>query len=176
MAADPWDDALRFVAGRLSSAQRDRVGGWPASITLDVNGLGPTLFCHATPRSDTEIVTRITPEERMREALGGVRERIVVCGHTHMQFDREVGSHRVVNAGSVGMPYEGQTGAYWTLLGPAVEPRRTAYDVEAAAAAIRRTGYPGAEDFASRYVLASMAPGEVTETFERMATEKSSSA
>jgi predicted phosphodiesterase len=40
-----------------------------------------------------------------------VRAHVVVCGHTHMQFDRWVGDARVVNAGSVGMPF-GEPGAY----------------------------------------------------------------
>ena len=45
-----------------------------------------------------------------------------------MQFAREIGGKLVVNAGSVGMPYEDEPGAYWALLGPGVEHRRTEYD------------------------------------------------
>ena len=77
---------------------------------------------------------------------------VVVCGHTHMQFDRMVGGTRVVNAGSVGMPF-GEPGAYWLLLGPNVELRRTHYDLAAAADRVRATSYPQAEEFAARCVL-----------------------
>src|SRR5262249_8498307 len=72
---------------------------------------------------------------------------LVVCGHTHMQFDRRVGGTRVVNAGSVGMPL-GAPGACWALLGPDVELRRTRYDLHAAAERFRPLAYPGARKYA----------------------------
>jgi hypothetical protein len=64
-----------------------------------------------------------------------------------MQFDRMVGSTRVVNAGSVGMPF-GEPGAFWLLLGPDVELRYTAYDLTEAAERIRATQYPQAQESA----------------------------
>ena len=76
-----------------------------------------------------------------------------------------------MNAGSVGMPYEGEPGARWVLLGPEVELRHTAFDVEAAAGRIRMSGFPGADEFAAEYVLNSYSAEEATETFERMAAE-----
>ena len=100
------------------------------------------LFCHATPRNDTEIRTSLSPDARWREVLAGVAERVVVCGHTHVQFDRMVDGVRVVNAGSVGMAYEDEPGAYWAIIGPDVELRRTAYDVDATRALIVELGYP----------------------------------
>lgn len=81
-------------------------------------GLSAVLFCHATPGSDTEIVTRLTPEARLLGTFGGLEAALVVCGHTHMQYDRRIGGVRVVNAGGVGMPF-GDPGAYWLLLGHA---------------------------------------------------------
>jgi diadenosine tetraphosphatase ApaH/serine/threonine PP2A family protein phosphatase len=84
--------------------------------------------------------------------LAGVAEQVVVCGHTHMPFDRLVNRRRVINPGSVGMAY-GPPGAYWALLGPTVELRRTAYDVHAAAERIARSGYPGGAEWAEEYVL-----------------------
>jgi predicted phosphodiesterase len=119
---------------------------WPPTLTLEVDGLGETLFCHGTPRSDLEAITAITSDERLREILSEVAAETVVCGHTHHQFDRRIDGIRVVNAGSIGMPYEGRPGAYWALLGPEVELRRTEYDVQAAAEAIRATSYPDPEE------------------------------
>ena len=92
--------------------------------------LGDVLFCHATPRSDEEIVTPGTPEERLAQIVAGVEQSVVVVGHTHMQQDRRVGSVRWINAGSVGMPYEDEPGTYacWAIVGDDVELRRTPYD------------------------------------------------
>ena len=117
-------------------------------MRLHVRGLGDVLFCHGTPRSDVEIFTRLTAEERLFPAFEGVDAAVVVCGHTHMPFDRTVRGIRVVNAGSVGMPF-GDPGAYWLLLGPDVSPRHQRYDLEAAAARIRASDYPQAEAFAA---------------------------
>lgn len=163
-------NADRASVPGLGDDERSFLASLPLTVTLDVHGLGPTLFCHATPRSDEEIVTAITPDERLREVFGAVAENTVVCGHTHVQFDRRAGSVRVVNAGSVGMPYEGRPGAYWALLGPDVALRSTEYDVERAAERIRASGYPGAGEWASEYVLHPHPAEEATEFFEQLAT------
>ena len=110
------------------------------------------LFCHGTPRSEVECFTRLTPEERVISIFEVTGASMVVCGHTHMQFDRTIGSTRVINAGSVGMPF-GDPGADWLLLGRHIELRHTTYDLDAAAKRIRATGYPGAQEFASNNVL-----------------------
>ena len=96
-------------------------------------------------------------------------EPVVVCGHTHVQFDREAAGKRLVNAGSVGMPYEARPGAYWALLGPDVELRRADYDLEAAAEAIRATGFPAAAELAAENVLRVPSAEEATKQFEDMA-------
>src|SRR5438094_7983009 len=96
----------------------------------------------------------------------GIDEQIVVCGHTHRQFDRMIGKTRVVNAGSVGMPF-GSTGAYWLLLGPDVQLRRTSYDLDKAAELIRQSGYPQADEFATRYVLQPPSEAETLELFAK---------
>ena len=112
---------------------------------VDVAGLGAVRFCHGSPRSDEELVTPATPDERMRELLAGVDEAVLVTAHTHLQFDRDVCGIRSVNPGSVGMAYEGEPGAFWALLGPTVELRRTRYDVDEAVARYRASGDPVAE-------------------------------
>jgi putative phosphoesterase len=125
---------------------------WPLTETIEVAGVGRVLFCHGTPRHENEIFTRLTAEERLRDVLGGIDADILVCGHTHMQFDRIVGRVRVVNAGSVGMPF-GTTGADWLIIGPEIGLRHTDYDLAVAARRIRETTYPQADDFAERNVL-----------------------
>jgi predicted phosphodiesterase len=120
---------------------------WPKTLRLEIDGLGPTLFCHSTPRSETEIFTRLTAEDKLLPLFDGLNVSVVVCGHTHMQFDRMIGKTRVVNAGSIGQPFGG-SGAHWLLLGPNVELRRTSYDLALAAELIRQTQYPQAEETA----------------------------
>jgi putative phosphoesterase len=161
-------ESTRWTAKQLERSQRDFLAQLPEQAVFNVDGLGEVLFCHGSPRSDEEIFTVATPEERLREILDGVRQRIVVCGHTHMQFDRTVDGIRIVNAGSVGMPY-GEPGAYWLLLGPEVTLRRTLYNLEDAAKRIRASGYPAAQDFADNNVLKPATEAEAIAEFERMA-------
>ena len=87
--------------------------------------IGDVLYCHASPRNDLDIFTERTPEERIAFLFAGLDVATVVCGHSHTQFDRTVGGVRVVNAGSVGMPYEDEPGAYWLL---DLVHQRTPYD------------------------------------------------
>jgi predicted phosphodiesterase len=123
--------------------------GLPRTIVLD-----DVLYCHAAPRSEQEIVTELTTDERLSELLGGVEQSLVVAGHTHMQLDRRVDSWRFVNAGSVGMPYEPSPGAYWALVeAPEVTFRHTPYDLEGAAAHMRKSGHPLADELAEENVL-----------------------
>jgi predicted phosphodiesterase len=135
-----------WVAAQLSDEEAGYLESLPLTVTLDVEGLGPTCFCHATPRDDEEIFTERDPEEVVAEMLAGTEETTVVCGHTHMQVDRRVGRWRVVNAGSVGMPYENESGARWALLGPDVDLRRTDYDREDAARRLREAVAGRTED------------------------------
>ena len=149
---EPFRELLRWNARQLNAGDEQWIAGWPLTTRVDVAGLGDVLFCHATPHSDLPIFTRNTPDERVRTLFDGVTAPLVVCGHTHMQFDRNVGRTRIVNAGSVGMPF-GAPGAYWLALGPGIELRRTEYDLNQAAQRIRATGYPQAGEFAARNVL-----------------------
>ena len=166
-----WRARYEWLKAQLTDDDRAWVDSWPATLTLEIEGLGPTLFCHGTPRSDLESITAVTSDERLRGILDGVEEPTVVCGHTHHQFDRRLDDRRVINAGSVGMPYEGRPGAYWALLGPEVEFRRTDYDLDAAAAAIRATSYPDPEEKIETLTNPPSAQ-EVAEFFEQRALEE----
>jgi putative phosphoesterase len=87
--------------------------------------IGDVLYCHASPRNDLDIFTERTPEERIAFLFDGLDVATVVCGHTHMQYERTVAGVRLINAGSVGAPYEDEPGAYWLL---DLVHRRTSYD------------------------------------------------
>jgi predicted phosphodiesterase len=145
-------DPIRWNAGQLQSEDGEWVASWPSTLSLTLPALGVVHFCHATPRSDTEMFTKQTPQDQLHPIFDPLNADIVVCGHTHVQFDRKVGRTRVLNAGSVGMPFEG-TGAYWLILGSEVELRRTIYDVANAASRIRASRYPEADEFIASYVV-----------------------
>jgi predicted phosphodiesterase len=155
----------RWCAERLGEEGLASVTGWPQSLTLPVGG--GTCFCHATPRADDEIVTALTPGDQLAEALAATREGTVVAGHTHVQVDRrDASGRRFVVAGSVGRPYERRRGAYWAIVSDeGIELVRTDYDAEAAAAAIRDSGFPDALAHASQ-LLEPPEPDDVTAYLE----------
>lgn len=155
---------MRWTARQLDPEHQRLLASWPATYRAHLRESGEVLFCHATPRSDTEIFTRRTPDERLAPVFEGLDAALVVCGHTHMQLDRIIGRTRVVNAGSVGMPF-GEPGAYWLLLDPEPQLRRTAYDLEKAAERIRGTDYPEAEDFAAHNVMQPPSESEILARF-----------
>jgi predicted phosphodiesterase len=161
-------DIVNWTSRILSASDMERLMSWPASVELDVPGIGTVLFCHATPRSDREIFTEQTPAERLLPIFENVAASLVVCGRTHMQFDRTIGATRVVNAGSVGMPF-GQRGADWLLLGPGIDLRRTDYDARNAALRIRTSDYPEAADFAAHHVEDPPSSERMLEILERAA-------
>ena len=125
---EPCTSLLARAGARFVRGNADVGVGWPLTLELEVDGLGRVLFCHGWPRSEHGILTRVSPESRVQEALEGVDAAVVVHGHTHVQYDREVAGRRLVCPGSVGMPYERTHGAFWALLGPGVEFRRTEYE------------------------------------------------
>jgi putative phosphoesterase len=157
---------IRWTAQKLAGLEQ-QLAAWPKTIRVEAPGVGNVLFCHGTPRNENEIFTRLTAEERLLPVFADVDANVVVCGHTHMQFDRRIGSTRVVNAGSVGMPF-GEPGADWLLLGPGVELRHTSYDFAKAAERIRASDYPDAENFIARYLLKPPAESEILEAFARV--------
>lgn len=165
--AEPFREVIRWTAQQLLPEHERSLASWPATCRVEIRGLGEVLFCHATPRNDTECFTRVTPEDRLIPVFAGVNASMVICGHTHMQFDRMVGRVRVVNAGSVGMPFASPPGAYWLLLGPGVQLRYTVYDFAKAAERIRATTYPQTEDLAVRYVLQPPSEADSLELFAR---------
>jgi len=159
---EPYRARMRWAAEQLPEYQ-PVFASWPRTLRLEIGGLGDVLFCHGTPRSETEVFTRLTPEDRLVPLFADLGVSVVVCGHTHMQFDRLVGRTRVVNAGSVGMPF-GDPGAFWALLGPDVELRRTSYDLHRAAELIRGTPYPDADE-AARSILRPPSEAEMLEMY-----------
>jgi putative phosphoesterase len=134
-----WMDSMHTPEDRAF------LSGFEATVLVEIDGLGPTCFCHGSPRSDEECVTERTPAVRVHEFMAGIDASVVVTGHVHVSYDRLVDGIRTIGPGSVGLPYESGPGARWALLGPDVELRRTDYDVEAAVALMQATDDPRVE-------------------------------
>jgi putative phosphoesterase len=113
-------EVIEATRSALTAEQIAFLHALPRTVQID-----DMLFCHATPRNDLDIFTERTPEERIAHLFADVDADVVVCGHTHTQFERTIAEKRVINSGSVGMPYEDAPGAYWTL---DLTHRRTEYD------------------------------------------------
>jgi putative phosphoesterase len=158
----PAERADAFTAARITRAHRDLMAGFEELVHLD-----GALYCHGSPRSDDEIITALTPSERLEPMLAGVDEALVVCGHTHHQFELRAGEQRVVNAGSVGMPYQGEPGAYWLLVADG-EPAlcRTVYDVDVAAPILRASGFPDVDDLIRESLVEPVEAAFVARHFE----------
>ena len=163
--SDP-SERERWMLAHHTAEDLDFVGAFAHSHVVEIEALGPTRFTHGSPRSDEELLTEQTPEARVRDATSGIAERVLVTGHTHVRYDRRVAGLRVLNPGSVGLPYEGEQGAFWALVGPDVEHRRTTYDVDAAVARMRATEAPRVEQFAEM-LLEPPTRGEAIEHAER---------
>jgi len=154
------DDGLDWLLERLEDDQAEWLANLPFSAVLD-----DTLYVHAAPDDDRTIVTDITTDQKLAGLLRDVEQSRVVAGHTHMQLERCVGDKLFVNAGSVGWPHEGRTGAYWAILDEGVELRRTDYDLERTAELVRASGHPRAEEIADENVLVSAPRAEALAVF-----------
>jgi hypothetical protein len=159
---------IRWTAEQLRPEYAKRLATWPQIVRLDLTGLGTVICSHGTPRDEDEIFTKLTPTYRLLPIFQPLDADVVVCGHTHMQFDRMIGSTRVVNAGSVGMPFR-ERGADWLLLGPDVDLRHTVYDFEAAAERMRAVEFPWADgDFVEQNILHPRSAAEMLAQFTAM--------
>jgi len=126
-------------------------------VDIEVAGVGVIRACHGSPRADIETITPGTPIERLAEATEGVEADVLLTGHTHLQFNREVTGlpriRRSVNPGSAGIPYGGAVpGAYWLRVdcgpGDPFDFRITEYDVDGYVDAMLRTDDPVRETIA----------------------------
>jgi len=165
-ADDEPGRAAAWSARALDRAWRDELASWPISAPLD-----GVRYCHGSPRRDDEVLTRLTPDAVLREALGDVAESVVVGGHTHQQVIRNVADTMTyINAGSVGMPYEGGPGAFWLLLQDG-QPRlrETSYDIDVAVAELRASGFGDIDSQLAESLLEPVDAAWVAAFFEHAA-------
>lgn len=138
----------RWTAAQLSDDQRAYLEALPAEATLELAGHG-VLLVHGSPLGDTDFVFPSITEQALAKKLGDETPRILVCGHSHLPFHEELDGVNVVNAGTVGLPYDGDPRPSYVMLD--VEPgsveaavHRFRYDIEAVVERIEAEGTPGA--------------------------------
>ncbi len=169
-ADDPSLHTAAITASDLGPERARALGALPLSVELD--GI---LFCHASPRRDDEMLTRLSTAQRWNEALRGVGAKLIVAGHTHQQDDRIVAGTRFINAGSVGLPYDGDGAARWLWIEDGVpELRTTAYDAASAGERFLADGWPD-ERSVRAALIDGIEPIVVTRIFESMVEQSSPS-
>lgn len=149
LANDQW------TARRLSHDQIEYLSKLP--LTLEVSGHDvPVLtVCHATPWSAHDTVMPDAPEERARKMLDAGGGQAAAYGHIHVQYERQIDGRVLIAVGSMGLPFDGDTRAAYTVLegtpdGWTAEFRRVAYDVDEAARDAMASGAPGSEAYVRR--------------------------
>ncbi len=160
------DDLLAWAATTLSRDQRDSLDKLPLTHWIDHPPMGHLGFCHASARSDNEMILVDSTLQHAEAALAGLDAETIVLGHTHMPFDRLFDRRRMINGGSVGMPY-GHAGTSWVLIDDHIVLRRTPYDVDAASARIAASGMPGALDFIRDYVRTTYSDRAALDAFRQ---------
>jgi predicted phosphodiesterase len=157
-----------LTADELGDERARALGDVPLTVSID-----GVLYFHATPDDDNTILTRISSPERYARALAGVTERIAIAGHTHQQHDVTIDGVRFINAGSVGLPYEGDGAARWAWIEDGVpELRQTAYDAKRAGEAMLAAGWPDERSITAA-LIEPIDPMVITELFEQRAREGS---
>ncbi len=159
------------VADLLTEENKAFLRGWSFSVKFKSPTFGDILFCHATPDNNTHVFTKQSDPSQIEAVFDGVMADLVVCGHTHMQFDLAVAGKRVVNSGSVGMPF-GEPGAHWLLIGETVEFRKTEFDREAAAETIRQSQSPEADAFVTGQIFSTPAEADVMAVLTMLAEKQ----
>jgi len=144
------DALFRWTVERLSYADYEFLRDLPPRLEMDVPGYGHILAVHATPADDETNLYPDTPDDEIRPHLAGLDARLLLYGHTHRPVDRTVGSVRLVNPGSVGLPLDGDPRPAYALLDfegerCTVTIRRVEYDLEAVIAELERVEHPARE-------------------------------
>ena len=125
--------ALAYAAETLGDVLVSELDSLPGQA--EVNGV---LFCHGSPRSDVETFAP-EPVAGEEELLEEAEQPVVVFGHSHIQFSRHGAGRVLVNPGSVGMPFDGDSRAAYALWRGQreFELRRVEYDSGAYVADLR---------------------------------------
>ena len=152
-----WQDKLLF-SFQWTAEQLDEEGlrflrALPF-LQIISEGSYQLLAVHGSPRSDEEGLTENTEASELEEMAIEPQVSVLACGHTHIPVDRLIGGVRLVNVGSVGLPFDGDSRACYAIVSglavngnaaTQVQLRRVAYDVEKVVDQFRACDHPAAD-------------------------------
>lgn len=129
--------ASRWMAAELSASAVDFISDLPFHTRR-----GDVHIVHGTMQSNRLGLGSWTSDEDLEAQLDEADARVLVCAHTHRAMVRQVGARTVVNAGAVGLPFNGDPRAQYAVLdGDEVHLRKVEYDREATLHAYASTGF-----------------------------------
>lgn len=139
------DVSLMWTREHVTPENKAFLRSLAANIRFEAEGKR-VLLVHGSPRKINEYLYESRPLWSFERLARDIAADVLVMGHTHLPYSKEVGGVLFVNDGSVGKPKDGDVRACYALLEvgsrTAVEFRRVQYDVAAAAAAVRASGLP----------------------------------
>lgn len=150
-APDEWNDPIQFAPTAWLDKQIDQrlktmIGSWPDRLTLRFRDAPPMEVCHGTPDSPWDSIYWTMTDEEISKKITDLEANYVVCGHTHLPMDRQVGRWRIFNPGSVGVPLDGVFSASYMILdgneqGWTATFRRVPFDYSAVFEMFETSGY-----------------------------------
>lgn len=138
--------AFAWTKQHASRKTKEYLKSLPFSISFQAGGKKVLLF-HATPRKNNLYWYEDRPEKFFREMAEKVDAKIMIYGHTHKPYRKDIGDKVFINTGSVGKPKDGDPRACVTLVEITLAEVKTdflrvGYDIEKTAAAIIENGLP----------------------------------
>jgi putative phosphoesterase len=139
------DRSLAWTKAHTAAENKATLQMFSSEIRIDAEGTR-LLLVHGSPRKMNEYLFEDRPLSSFQRLAASSNADIIVFGHTHKPYVKDVDGVWFVNAGSIGKPKDGDWHACYVILTPGNTPpaefRRVAYDVAAAARAIRESDLP----------------------------------
>lgn len=95
-------DRLRATRAELGELILARLAKLPTTARIPLENGGELVLVHGSPRDPSEPMGHELSDEELGALMGDDPADVVVCGASHVPFDRTVGETRIVNVGSVG--------------------------------------------------------------------------
>ncbi|HKV45665.1 MAG TPA: metallophosphoesterase family protein [bacterium] len=150
---------VAWARQRLTPRHEAFLRALPSSYRLEPPGGPPLVVVHATPTSLSDVLEPDAPPHEIARLFEQAHTHVLVYGHIHRPYAREVAGGLVVNTGSVGFPFDGipkpsfaiceLSGGRWRA-----EIVRVDYDLEAVAQELTTNAHPDGATFARRLRIA----------------------
>lgn len=148
-----------FAKERVDEEDAGFISALPTEKAFAYMGLN-ILCVHGSPGSVNKGMDKNVSFEQLEAMVQGVKEDIVVSGHTHVPYIGKVSGKWIFNAGSVGRPFDGNNLASYGFIDftsgtPAFEIRRVCYPIEETVRMATEKGFPYLDAYARSLVNAA---------------------